>query len=214
MADSLKCHDAKFALKDIQRRLKGFELDPFAAWMSQVFLDMTLDDLCHEAGMRISQVLRVCDSLKQHEMGEGFHLVVGNPPYGRTKLSPELRRRFRGSLFGHANLYGVFTHLALRFAREDGVVAYVTPTSFLAGEYFKALRGMLGRVAPRSALSSSPSAKAFSPTFCRRHCLQPTDAVPPRSQDRPTFCPMGMTARLPGRRQGRSSCRRTRANLG
>ena len=148
MADSLKCHDAKFALKDIQRRLKGFELDPFAAWMSQVFLDMTLDDLCHEAGMCISQIVRVCDSLKQHETGDGFHLVVGNPPYGRTKLSPELRRRFRGSLFGHANLYGVFTDLALRFAKEDGVIAYVTPTSFLAGEYFKALRGMLGRQAP------------------------------------------------------------------
>ena len=74
--------------------------------------------------------------------------MVGNPPYGRIKLSPELRQKFRRSLFGHANLYGVFTDLALRFTRPGGVIAYVTPTSFLAGEYFKALRGLLGREAP------------------------------------------------------------------
>ena len=148
MAESLRDHDAKFALRDIQRRLRGFELDPFAAWMSQVFLDVALDDLCHEAGMRVGQIVRVCDSLEQNSTDEGFHLVVGNPPYGRIRLSPELRRKFRGSLFGHANLYGVFTDLALRFTSVDGVIAYVTPTSFLAGEYFKALRGMLGREAP------------------------------------------------------------------
>ena len=43
---------------------------------------------------------------------------------------------------------GGFTDLALRFTRPGGGIAYVTPTSFLAGEYFKALRGLLGREAP------------------------------------------------------------------
>ena len=148
MAESHEESSPKIALKDIQRRLNGFELDPFAAWMSQVFLDVTLGDLCDEAGTRLHSVVRVCDSLQQVPVGEGFELVVGNPPYGRIKLSPELRRKFRRSLFGHANLYGVFTDLALRLTRPGGVIAYVTPTSFLAGEYFKALRGLLGREAP------------------------------------------------------------------
>ena len=53
-------------------------------------------------------------------------------------------RRFRRSLFGHANLYGVFTDLALRFTGPGGIIAYVTPTSFLSGEYFKALRRSAG----------------------------------------------------------------------
>ncbi len=148
MAESLKDRDAKFAVQDIQRRLQGFELDPFAAWISQVILEVTLGELCHEAGTRLESMVRVCDSLEQTVDGEGFHLVVGNPPYGRTRLSPALRKKFQRSLFGHANLYGVFTDLALRFAQPDGVIAYVTPTSFLAGEYFKALRGLLGREAP------------------------------------------------------------------
>ena len=148
MAESHKESCPKIALKNIQRRLNGFERDPFASWMSQVFLDVTLGDLCSEAGARLHSVVHVCDSLEQMPVGEGFELVVGNPPYGRITLSPELRGKFRRSLFGHANLYGLFTDLALRFTRAGGVIAYVTPTSFLAGEYFKALRGLLGREAP------------------------------------------------------------------
>ncbi len=148
MARSMGDCEAKTVLKSIERRLLGFELDPFAAWMSQVFLEVTLADLCLQAGKRLASVVRVCDSLEQKVEGEKFHLVVGNPPYGRVRLSTEMRNEFRRSLFGHANLYGLFTDLALRFARKGGVIAYVTPTSFLAGEYFKALRGLLCREAP------------------------------------------------------------------
>lgn len=138
----------KGVLKSIQKRLRGIELDPFAAWMSQVFLDVTVFDLCVEARTRLKPLVSICDTLEQTPHGTGFDLVVGNPPYGRIKLSPELREKFRRSLFGHANLYGVFADLALRFARKGGVIAYVTPTSFLSGEYFKALRTLLGQQAP------------------------------------------------------------------
>ena len=144
--------DACAVLRDVERRLAGFEVDPFAAWMSQVVLDVALSDLCREAGAQLGSVVRVCDSLEQVPAGEGFDLVVGNPPYGRVTLSPPLRRKFKRSLFGHANLYGVFADLALRFTRAGGVIAYVTPTSFLAGEYFKALRGLLGREAPPASI--------------------------------------------------------------
>ena len=136
--------DAPALLKDVERRLVGFEVDPFAAWMSQVVLDVALSDLCRKAGTQLGSVVRVCDSLEQAPAEEGFDLVVGNPPYGRVTLSPPLRRRFKRSLFGHANLYGVFTDLALSFTGLGGVIAYVTPTSFLAGEYFKVLRIRLG----------------------------------------------------------------------
>ena len=152
MADSLTDSGARVALDEIQRRLCGFERDPFAAWMSQVFLDAALADLCGAAGARLRSVVRVCDSLEQEPAREDFDLVVGNPPYGRVRLSPEMREKFRRSLFGHANLYGVFTDLALRFTRPGGVIAYVTPTSFLSGEYFKALRGLLGREAPPASI--------------------------------------------------------------
>jgi len=69
-----------------------------------------------------------------------FDLVIGNPPYGKIKQTPALKERFSQSLHGHPNLYGVFTQLAIERCRPSGVIAFVTPTSWLSGEYFKKLR--------------------------------------------------------------------------
>lgn len=148
MMDSMAGCDAKTVLKNITGRLRGLELDPFAAWMSQVFFELTLDGPCREVKMQLPPIVRVCDALAQLPEDHGFDLVVGNPPYGRVTLPKELRQVYRRSLYGHVNLYGLFTDLALRFAGSGGIIAYVTPTSFLAGMYFKSLRGLLGREAP------------------------------------------------------------------
>lgn len=133
-------------------RLRGAEIDPFSAWMSQVLLEAALLDLCRAVGRRLPPLVAVCDSLRQEPDERGFDLVIGNPPYGRVTLPQELRAWYRRSLYGHANLYGVFTDLAVRWTRPGGVIAYVTPTSFLGGEYFKALRGLLAAEAPPVAI--------------------------------------------------------------
>lgn len=133
-------------LSDIARRIRGFEIDAFAAWLSQVFLEATLMPLCHRLGRRLPILVDVGDSLTAPEPAEQamlYDLVIGNPPYGKVSLPPEMRTRYGRSLYGHANLYGVFTDLAVRFTRPGGIIAYVTPTSFLAGEYFKSLRSLL-----------------------------------------------------------------------
>ena len=148
MAASMDGAGPGTVLASIQRRLRGYELDPFAAWMSQVFLDVTLAEFCGESGTRLKPLVRVCDTLQEATEADEFDLVVGNPPYGRVKLPADLRLKFSRSLFGHANLYGLFTDMALRLAKPGGVIAYVTPTSFVSGEYFKALRGALAREAP------------------------------------------------------------------
>ena len=148
MAAGLKAEPAEAVLTSIEQRLRGYEIDPFAAWMSQVFLHVTLAELCLKAGRPLKSLVQVCDALEQESEAGKFDLVIGNPPYGRITLSPGLRQKFRRSLFGHANLYGVFADLALRLTRSSGVIAYVTPTSFLSGEYFKALRVLLGWEAP------------------------------------------------------------------
>jgi adenine-specific DNA-methyltransferase len=139
---------AREFVQDIGRRLRGFEIDPFAAWASQIFLEATLMEVCREAGERLPVVVEVCNSLLKDFEAAAYDLVIGNPPYGRVTLSEEVRGRYRRSLYGHANLYGLFTDLAVHLTRPGGVIAYVTPTSFLAGEYFKALRALLQAEAP------------------------------------------------------------------
>ena len=63
-------------LKNIQNRLYGFELDPFAAWMSQVFLDVTLGELCHGEGTRLRSIVQVHDAMEQTPQGEGSILSL------------------------------------------------------------------------------------------------------------------------------------------
>jgi adenine-specific DNA-methyltransferase len=145
MMDNLPTQDPGNRLSSVESRLQGLEVDPFAAWLSQVLFDATLLDTCLDAGRLPNPIVTVCDALEADPEGLDFGLVVGNPPYGRVRLNQDMRRKFARSLFGHANLYGIFTDLALRFANPHGVVGYVTPTSFLAGAYFKALRALLGQ---------------------------------------------------------------------
>jgi adenine-specific DNA-methyltransferase len=147
MRDALADCEPALALAQIGSRLLGLEIDPNAAAIAQAALEITLADLISASGRQAPLMLRVCDTL-QEEAAEIFDLVIGNPPYGRVTLSPELRRTYARSLYGHANLYGLFTDAALRWTKPDGLIAFLTPTSFLAGQYYRALRGLLANEAP------------------------------------------------------------------
>ena len=136
----------EWTLRRLGKRLKGLEIDPFAAWMTTVLLEAAVLPLCIQAKRRLSDVVTVGDALRPHDHGQ-FDLVIGNPPYGRVRLEAPMRNHYARSLYGHANLYGLFTDLALRLVKPAGILAYLTPTSFLSGQYFKALRQLLNNEA-------------------------------------------------------------------
>lgn len=148
IAEAMRGADPASILASIADRLRGFELDPFSAWTSQVFAEIALAPLYRRASDRLPNIIEVGDSLRRQTPAPGFDLVIGNPPYGRVTLPGDLRATYGRGLYGHANLYGLFTDLALRLVRPKGLIAFVTPASFLAGEYFKRLRALLGREAP------------------------------------------------------------------
>jgi adenine-specific DNA-methyltransferase len=151
MREALKRCAPSLALAQIETRLMGFELDPVAAGLARNSLEILFADLSGTANRPFRPDVRVCDTLE--EMPEpSFDLVVGNPPYGRVTLTEIQRQRYSRGLYGHANLYGVFTDIALRWARDGGLIAYLTPTSFLAGQYFAALRNLLSSEAPPASI--------------------------------------------------------------
>lgn len=140
-------------LHHVERNLRGIELDPFAAWMSEVFLQVALRSYCTAAGRPLDPVVVVGDALGScRDSTAGFDLVVGNPPYGRITPDARTRERFSRSIYGHANLYGIFMDLAVRLTKPGGRIAFVTPASFLGGQYFKRLRQVLTAEAPPLAL--------------------------------------------------------------
>lgn len=144
---------------EIARRVRGFELDPFSAWMSQVLLEAMLIDTCRRARERLPNVVVVCDALRMDSPAPPADLVIGNPPYGRIALSRQLRAKYARSLYGHANAYALFLDLATRFTRPGGVIAFITPTGFLGGQYFRNLRALLARDAPPIAIDFVQSRK-------------------------------------------------------
>jgi adenine-specific DNA-methyltransferase len=152
MLETCPRHDAA-AVRAVAARLNGYEVDPFAAWMSQVLVEAALLPICAATGQHLPQLVEVCNSLERElTEEERFDVIIGNPPYGRVVLDPYQRVRFASSLYGHANLYGVFTHASLRWVKPGGIIAYVTPTSMLGGQYFKALRALLANEAPPVAI--------------------------------------------------------------
>lgn len=144
---SLRTKNAEALLDHISSHLQGFEIDPVGAWMSQAFVEAALLEPCLRAGRRLPCLVTVGDALTMAP-DSSMDVVIGNPPYGRVTLPPRLREVYKRSLYGHANIYGLFMDLGVRWMRPGGVLAYITPTGFLGGQYFKELRSLMSREAP------------------------------------------------------------------
>ena len=138
------------ALANAASRLRGWEIDPVAAWLAQVSAEVAFLPQVIASGHRLGQVVEQADALSAFAGAAGcWDLVMGNPPFGKVKDTPALRAQFRRSLYGHPNWYGLFVDLAVHLAKpEGGVVAFLTPASFLAGQYFRNLRRLLHAQAP------------------------------------------------------------------
>lgn len=136
-------------LEQLEALLAGIEIDPFASWMTQSFLQLLTHQFSERAERPLQVTIHRADALELALTASPcWDLVIGNPPYGKTRLAPRYREAFGRSLFGHANVYGLFLDAALRWRAPSGLIAFVTPTSFLGGRYFCRLRNLLLEEAP------------------------------------------------------------------
>jgi len=139
---------AEAKMSHLEQHLVGMEIDKFAGWITQVLLDIVIYPEAVIAKRRLKAIIKVQDTIQLalHEQRR-FDVIVGNPPYGRIKLDDETRKEYSRSLYGHANLYGLFIDASLRMKATNGLVGFVTPTSFLGGKYFTNLRKLLSEIA-------------------------------------------------------------------
>lgn len=144
---------AEAKLSHLEQHLSGIEIDQFAGWLTQVLLDIIVYPEAVVAGRRLKAIIKVQDTIRFALREERkFDVIVGNPPYGRVKLDEETRKIYTRSLYGHANLYGLFIDASLRMKTTEGLVGFVTPTSFLGGRYYSNLRNLLSKMAPPLAI--------------------------------------------------------------
>jgi adenine-specific DNA-methyltransferase len=135
-------------LRHIEGHLFGTDIDATLCELSKQFLRMALHNEIRKTGYLPELKIHQADSLTGlASMFETIDVVVCNPPY--RKIAAEeldlLREPFADVIEGQPNLYGLFIGLCVRFLREGGYAALVTPTSFLSGQYFSKLRTFLMR---------------------------------------------------------------------
>lgn len=75
----------------------------------------------------------------------GFDIVIGNPPYVII-FDKELKKNLEENytVFKRNNdLYSAFYNKGIEILKENGKLGFITPNSFISGDYFKNLRKLL-----------------------------------------------------------------------
>lgn len=130
-------------LAHVESHLFGSDLDETLCELSRHFLRMALADEIAVAGRQPLLKVHRANSLTDIDAVLGqLDVIVCNPPYRklRRREVTRLRKMFSEVIEAQPNLYGLFLVQAIRFVKEGGLAAFVTPTSFLSGSYFSQLR--------------------------------------------------------------------------
>ncbi|PZE34249.1 Eco57I restriction-modification methylase domain-containing protein [Curtobacterium sp. MCPF17_031] len=141
--------DPSIVLAALPQAVEGIDTDPWAVYVANVVL----------AAEMLPTLARAASSLRPlpalAHVGDGLaadlepaQVCIMNPPYGRRKMTDSERARLGGTVYGHANMYGLFLAAAAKMVGADGVVSALVPTSFTAGLYFSRLRSYLAEKIP------------------------------------------------------------------
>ena len=78
--------------------------------------------------------------------GGGFDIIVANPPYvlvaSDDVLAPEYRKKYITANEGKINLYKLFYELGLSLLKENGILSYITPNTYLTNKDSSTLRNI------------------------------------------------------------------------
>lgn len=133
-------------LRHANAHLAGIDIDKTLCALSRHFLRMVFYREICSAGWAPQFNVSDGDSLtKAYRLKRRFDVIVCNPPYRKlSRKEADLHRaKYSEAMQGQPNLYALFIQLTTKLTRIDGIVGLVTPTSFLSGHNFSALRTFL-----------------------------------------------------------------------
>ena len=76
---------------------------------------------------------------------EGFDIVIGNPPYGANidVLTDTYKKIYPKTSHGFKDIYKYFYDNGLRLLKENGIISFITPSTFLRQPRYRDLRQLM-----------------------------------------------------------------------
>lgn len=129
---------------DVRSRLRGIEIDKNLAKLAEIQLSHTLTGE-YERNKPL-KTLRVGDALNARG-ADLYDAVFMNPPFGRLLGGRHNDTEKWNSICdpGHVNKYALFVALAMRLVRPGGLIALISPASYIAGPLFSKMREQIRR---------------------------------------------------------------------
>src|SRR5690606_10987981 len=135
--------------------LTGFDIDPFAVYMTRVSLILKGDiigniqtnifnkDILIEENYNLLDFLEDMP-LEEYKMGR-YDLVIGNPPYiGHKSIDKEYRKKLQGTYYDvysdKADISYCFFKKGYQLLKDNGRLIYITSRYFLEAPSAKDLR--------------------------------------------------------------------------
>lgn len=150
LAERIKYEDKSLPYEVIYRHLYGVDISVHSVERAKILL--TLNALMHgetigrnafhiERGDALSFRFTTMDN---GSASNGFDLIVGNPPYVRSKhIDDSIKgnlRKWSTSNCGNVDLYIPFFEIALEYLCDNGIVAYITVNTFMKAVNTRNLR--------------------------------------------------------------------------
>lgn len=133
-------------LTHVTSHVHGTDIDDRLCGLSRHFMRIVLREEIARTGtqpqFRISRANSLTELASEFSK---FDVVLCNPPYRKMNAAEVLAagHTYKEVVQAQPNLYGLFIALCVKLLRPEGHAALVTPTSFLTGSNFSALRKYL-----------------------------------------------------------------------
>lgn len=69
-----------------------------------------------------------------------FDFIIGNPPYFETS---DYNENFKEIVSGRMNIYSLFIKKSIDLLKDDGILAFIIPTTINTGAYFSGIRNYI-----------------------------------------------------------------------
>lgn len=132
--------DSQILAKELSDYIHGIDIDEIECRKCIENLNKVVK---HYGVTDVDWDINCADTLSVDKYNGKMHFVLGNPPYVRVhNLGDSLDniKKFSFAQSGMTDLYIVFYEIGLKMLNENGVLGYITPSSFfnsLAGKYMR-----------------------------------------------------------------------------